>query len=101
MTPDRWTRIDQLLDEAMELPIADRPAYLDQACAGDEELRQEVESLLAAYQQAEAKFLKAPALEMAAQQLAAQKDRSLIGQVFSHYSVMGIAYSQYTSSKGD
>ncbi|MBL8170125.1 MAG: serine/threonine-protein kinase [Acidobacteria bacterium] len=74
----------------MELPIADRPAYLDQACAGDEELRQEVESLLSAYQQAEAKFLKAPALEMAAQQLAAQKDRSLIGQVFSHYSVISV-----------
>ncbi len=90
MTSERWARIDQLLDEAMELPLAERPAFLDQACAGDQELRAEVESLLDAHEQAEAKFLKAPALEIAAQQLAANKDRSLIGKVFSHYSVISV-----------
>ena len=90
MTPDRWARIDQLLDEAMELPLADRSTFLDSACAGDEELRQEVASLLAAHEQAEAKFLKAPALEIAAQQLAANKDRSLVGKVLGAYSVISV-----------
>ncbi|MEK7831732.1 MAG: protein kinase, partial [Acidobacteriota bacterium] len=90
MTPDRWARIDHLLDEAMELPSAERPAYLNKACAGDEDLRREVESLLDAHEQAEAEFLKAPALEIAAQQLAANKDRSLIGQVLGAYSVISV-----------
>ncbi|MFN0113020.1 MAG: protein kinase domain-containing protein [Blastocatellia bacterium] len=90
MTPDRWARIDQLLDEAMELPVAERPSFLNQACAGDEDLRQEVQSLLDAHEQAEAKFLKAPALEMAAQQLAVNKDRSLIGQTLGAYSVISV-----------
>ncbi len=90
MTPDRWARIDQLLDDAMELPLAERAAFLKQACAEDDELRQEVESLLAAHERAEAEFLKAPALEVAAQQMAAQNDRSLIGKVFGRYSVISV-----------
>lgn len=90
MTPDRWARIDKLLDEAMELPSADRPAFLHEACADDEALLREVESLLEAHEQAEAKFLKAPALEIAAKQLAAEKDRSLIGRVLGAYSVISV-----------
>jgi serine/threonine-protein kinase len=46
MTPERWQRIKQVFDGAAERPPAERPAYLDEACAGDEELRAEVESLL-------------------------------------------------------
>ncbi|MBS1788170.1 MAG: serine/threonine-protein kinase [Acidobacteria bacterium] len=90
MNPDRWARIDQLLDEAMELPSVERSAYLNHACPDDEELRQEIESLLAAHERAQAKFLNAPALEIAAQQLAANKDRSLIGQMLGAYSVLSV-----------
>ena len=90
MNSDRWARIDHLLDEAMELPPAERSAYLNNVCAGDDDLRQEVESLLAAHEKAEAKFLQAPALEIAAQKLAAEKDRSLIGHVLGHYSVISV-----------
>ncbi|MBP6821155.1 MAG: serine/threonine-protein kinase, partial [Acidobacteria bacterium] len=90
MTPDRWLRIDKLLDEAMELPSAERPAFLHAACIDDEALLREVESLLEAHEQAEAKFLKAPALEIAAQKLAADKDRSLIGRVLGAYSVISV-----------
>ena len=38
--------------EALQLRGAERAAYLDQACAGNPALRQEVESLLAAYEKA-------------------------------------------------
>ena len=64
MTPDRWARIDQLLDEAMERPATERSAFLDGACLDDQELRREVESLLAAHEKAEEKFLKLPAWQM-------------------------------------
>ena len=47
------------LNEALELPAAQRADYLSQACAGDAALRQQVESLLQAHEQAEG-FLDAP-----------------------------------------
>ena len=45
---DLWARLEPVLDEALELEGDARAAYLDRACAGDEQLRQEVERMLAA-----------------------------------------------------
>jgi serine/threonine-protein kinase len=45
---ERWPRIEAMLDAAMQVAPADRPALLDRLCAGDLGLRQEVESLLGA-----------------------------------------------------
>ena len=47
MNPERWRQIEQVLDGALELGASERRSFLDQACAGDNELRQEVEALLA------------------------------------------------------
>src|SRR5579872_3432169 len=44
--PPRWQRIEQVFNDASELPEEDRAAFLDRECAGDAELRREVESLL-------------------------------------------------------
>src|SRR5438034_5868808 len=57
---ERNEKIDQVFAAALEItdPAA-RLAYLHQACDGDEELCQEVESLLAAHQQA-GTFLEEP-----------------------------------------
>ena len=43
----RWNEIDRVFAAALELSPSAQAAFLDQACAGDQELRQEVESLLA------------------------------------------------------
>jgi tetratricopeptide (TPR) repeat protein len=48
MDVGRWKQIDDLFDEALHLPPDDRPDYLNRACT-DPDVRQEVESLLAAY----------------------------------------------------
>ena len=48
-----------VLNAALELPLTERAPYLDQACAGDAALRQRVEELLRAHEQAEG-FLEAP-----------------------------------------
>ena len=42
-----WQRIEDLFHRAADLPAADRAAFLSTACAGDDALRREVESLLA------------------------------------------------------
>jgi hypothetical protein len=46
--PQRWARTKELFAAALEHQPEEREAFLRQACAGDEELRHEVESLLAA-----------------------------------------------------
>src|SRR5262245_27597447 len=48
MTPERWKQIDDLFNDALDRPPEERSAFLDGACAGDAELRGEVESMLAA-----------------------------------------------------
>ncbi|HEX8293891.1 MAG TPA: hypothetical protein VF570_19150, partial [Pyrinomonadaceae bacterium] len=65
MRAERFRRIDELLDAALERGAGERDAFLDSACAGDEELRSEVESLLAAHARAE-DFIESPAMEVAA-----------------------------------
>jgi serine/threonine protein kinase/WD40 repeat protein len=46
MTPERWKKIKELYDAAAEHPPDDRDAFLREACAGDEELRCDVQRLL-------------------------------------------------------
>ena len=50
--------------EALDLPLSERAAHLDRACAGDEKLRQRVEGLLLTHDQAGG-FLERPPAEMA------------------------------------
>ena len=59
MAPDRWNEIEKLYHAAMEREPAERVSFLNQACA-DEQLRQEVESLLAHQQQGDQLLEKQP-----------------------------------------
>ncbi len=61
--PERWRTVDRIFAQALELPAAERGAFLDAACAGDEDLRREVETLLAADER-DATFLERPAGEI-------------------------------------
>ena len=47
MTPERFQQIDDILQRTLARPAAERDVFLDEACAGDTDLRREVESLLA------------------------------------------------------
>ena len=53
LSPERWEQVQRLFDEAIDLQGEDRAALLDEACRDDPDLRREVESLLAAYEQAD------------------------------------------------
>ena len=48
----RWNEIGALFDGALERPAGERRAWLANVCAGDAELRREVESMLAAHERA-------------------------------------------------
>jgi len=58
-------KADEIFLDALELPADQRRAYVDAACGGDDQIREEVESLLAAHDEAEG-FLERPALSAAA-----------------------------------
>jgi WD40 repeat protein/serine/threonine protein kinase len=61
MDQQRWQRIEELLQRALDLEPGVRAAFLDRACAGDEALRSDVEALLS--KEADAKsFMESPAV---------------------------------------
>ena len=61
---ERWRQIEEIYQSAAERTPEERDAFLAVACGGDEELRREVESLLA--QQSQDTPLDRPAWELAA-----------------------------------
>jgi hypothetical protein len=65
MTPERFQQVEQLISLVLEQEPSGRRAFLDKACSGDRELRQEVESLLAADEEA-GNFLSKPAAPLVA-----------------------------------
>ncbi|HVN82566.1 MAG TPA: protein kinase, partial [Terriglobia bacterium] len=83
---ERLLQIDRLLDAARGQEPEQREAYLDQACAGDKDLRREVEALLAAHEKA-GNAVEIPALDLAAQAVAKQPSHSLVGKRLGLYEV--------------
>ena len=52
MTPSRWEYVFALFDTALAMPVAERDAFLSRECRGEAQTRGDVESLLAAHQDA-------------------------------------------------
>src|SRR5438552_9419912 len=65
MNPETYQHIQALLQSALEREPDQRDSFLDEACAGDESLRRQVESLLISYEQA-GSFLESPAAQVGA-----------------------------------
>ena len=71
-----WQKVKELFHAALEHEPAKRSSLLVQACAGDEALRREVESLIAAHEKP-GSFVDAPAYELAAD-LLRDEERTLL-----------------------
>ena len=78
MKPDRWRRVDELFESALEREPKDRAAYLDTVCADDSDLRREVEKMLKFDEQA-TDFIKADVFEVAAKLITAKPDEVSAG----------------------
>ena len=89
MNPERYQKIDELFLEALERAPRLRAAYLDKACAGDEELRSEVEALLTSNDEG-LSFIDTPASEMFAGLLAPDEPELAAGQQISHYRILDL-----------
>ena len=83
LPPDDWPRLKDVFAGARALPTDERPAYLAEACDGNEALRQEVESLLSSDERAKS-FLEAPAVVQGDD---TRVTRSLEGQRIGPYQI--------------
>jgi serine/threonine protein kinase/tetratricopeptide (TPR) repeat protein len=87
MTPERWQHVKAVFQAAAEHRPGERRAYLDQACAGDSDLRRQVEALLVSHEQAPS-FLEAPVFELAALAASAGPSDSMVGRRIGPYQVV-------------
>jgi eukaryotic-like serine/threonine-protein kinase len=83
---EKWQQVKDLFDVALARPVEERAKFLERACAGDEGLRREIESLLASDEEAES-FMEAPAIAGAAQSLLGVQVRLSVGQQISYYKI--------------
>ena len=89
MTPERWRQIDEVVHAYLSLPADERSAFLDRACAGDDALRREVESLLA-HEPGAARFMSMPAAALLGSEALARVQGLPIGQRLGPYVVRGL-----------
>src|SRR3989440_153523 len=86
---DRYRRIDEIFQAALELEPRERPSYISQACLGDEALLKEVEHLLASDEQ-EWDLIGTPAFEMVAPLLARDQPELNNGDSVGRYGVISL-----------
>ncbi|HEX5603579.1 MAG TPA: protein kinase [Pyrinomonadaceae bacterium] len=87
MTPERWQQVKEIFNSAITYRPEERGPFISRACSGDEELRSEVESLIASHEQS-GDFIDQPAFEAAASLLVNEKAELTPGQTIGSYEVI-------------
>ncbi len=86
---DRYRRIDEIFQAALELEPRERASYISEACSGDAALLKEVEYLLASDDQ-QWELIGTPAFEMVAPLLAKDQPALEAGDSIGHYQVVSL-----------
>jgi predicted ATPase/serine/threonine protein kinase len=89
MTPERYEQVAHLYHAAQDLPRERRSPFLFGACAGDESLRLEVESLLAA-DEAAGDFILTSAISVAAESIAYEEDAVVLAGRVGAYDIVSL-----------
>jgi hypothetical protein len=77
MTPERWTRINELFEQAIELQEPDADAWLAGQCQGDLDLLQEVEKLVRNHRSA-GQYLETPATSLSLHEFATPEPPAVV-----------------------
>ena len=86
MNQSEWQRVEELLQQALDLEKSERKVFLDRACGPDPHLRRQVEMLLGKEDEARS-FIETPAVAHVAASLVNTARMSLIGRRISHYRI--------------
>jgi hypothetical protein len=86
MSPERWPDVERIYYSALTCDAAGLPAFLEKACGGDEVLRREVDSLLAANQRA-GEFLTPQGIEDHIRRIAAEYAGRRVGKSLGPYRI--------------
>lgn len=86
MTPERWQEVKAALAEVLELAPQDRTMYLEDRCAEDSTLRQDLESLIAAGERAGDQFLGESQIAAAAREI--DEATSWVGRRIGSYKII-------------
>src|SRR5438876_2889313 len=89
MALDLWQQVQQLFDAALQQSPEKRQQFLEQECASNQELRQEVESLLAAHDES-GSFMAEPALAGMAEVLHRATSRFQPGESLGTYKILAL-----------
>ncbi|OLE54806.1 MAG: hypothetical protein AUG51_06805 [Acidobacteria bacterium 13_1_20CM_3_53_8] len=89
MTPEQWQQVKEIFHSALDIAPERRAVFLDEACAGRDSLRVEVESLIRSHEEA-GSFIDSPAYEVAAEFLMDDTAHSLIGELVGPYKIVGL-----------
>jgi serine/threonine protein kinase/Flp pilus assembly protein TadD len=89
MKAERWKKVIDLFQSALERASEERAAFLDEACHDDENLRREVESLLTSHERAE-NFIEVPAFEVAPELATSDSGGVLVGKLIGHYRIKSL-----------
>ncbi len=82
-----WQQLETLFHAALPLDAGERRAFLKQACAGNEWLQLEVESLISAFDGSNG-FIDQPAFGLGIEVMEAASDNSMSGQTVGAYKVL-------------
>jgi eukaryotic-like serine/threonine-protein kinase len=85
LTSERWRQVKEIFHAAVDLPAAERKAYLTKVCAGEHSLLTEVESLLAAHEEP-GSFMDTPAFNLAEDPAGA----ALLGKSLGRYRILSL-----------
>ncbi|HEX9545630.1 MAG TPA: protein kinase [Pyrinomonadaceae bacterium] len=85
MQQHEWEKVKEVFTVALEQPVAMRAQFLAELCGGDEALRGEVESLLAAHEEPK-NLLDQHTIDLAAQ--LQQDGQKYLGKRFGPYSIL-------------
>jgi serine/threonine protein kinase/tetratricopeptide (TPR) repeat protein len=84
MNPEQWNKAKEIFNSILERDETERTACLAEACGDDEELRQEIETLLASYTKAEG-FFDNFAIANAFKLSEDDRNQTLLGSRISQY----------------
>lgn len=88
MTPDRWKKIEEIFNQAIEVPLEERSIFLQRICGNDQELFIEVDSLL--HQDDETGAMLKTIISHAADSLSKKGSADFSGKHIGPYRITGL-----------